>query len=208
MTAGSTIWRMARNRTAFVFTLSRSAFFVILGFVLAAAVNYFLPTNILLPPVHWHADMAIFINGQKISLSDGKYMDRDEAIHLHDTDASMLHIHQAGATLGEFFQSLNGELTATCLKFDEASFCNSLLVGLKIYVNGQRIWHGGQYQPSDLDRSLVSFGPWLSDRVTEQVQVSDRACIYSQSCPERGLPPREACGGDKMVPCVTPGQSL
>ena len=54
----------------------------------------------------------------------------------------------------------------------------------------------------DLDRILVAYGNENEKTLqTEITSVSDKACIYSLKCPERGTPPAEDCVGGIGTVC-------
>jgi len=123
--------------------------------------------------VHMHFDVAVYIDGKKVDLADDKYMEKSEAVHLHDNNGEVAHIHQKGATLGMFVDSLG-------LKPD-----------VDPKINDKTITDWRNYQPQDLDRIVFGDGP-----------VTDKACIYSETCPERGTPPsEEGCVGGLDTPC-------
>ena len=130
------------------------------------------PAPTAVEKVHMHFDIAVFINGKKVDLSADKYMEKKEAVHLHDNNGEVVHIHQKGATLGMFIDSLG-------LKPDSDP-----------KVNGTVMKEWRDYQPQDLDRIVFGEGP-----------VTDKACIYSEKCPERGKPPTEKCVGGLDTPC-------
>ena len=45
----------------------------------------------------------------------------------------------------------------------------------------------------DLEKILVSFGNQTGTEIKEQVNsIADKACIYSEKCPEKGKPPDES----------------
>lgn len=122
--------------------------------------------------VHMHFDIAVYVDGRKMDFSADKYQEKHPAIHFHDNNGEVAHIHQKGATLGVFLDSLG-------VKPDS---------GPK--VNGSVVEDWREYEPKDLDR--IVFGEGL---------VTDKACIYSEKCPERGKPPDEDCVGGLDAPC-------
>ena len=171
--------------------------------------------------VHAHFDFALFVNGEQFDFSLPKYQthatssateeaeevgphaEEESDVHLHDGNAKIIHIHRSGVTLAEFFSSLGMDLTDACLTLDTGSpLCTGDAHSLKLFVNGARIENSGTYQPKDLDQVLLSYGP-LGDNDLEKQRagVSDEACIYSETCPERGTPPEEACVGGLGTGC-------
>ncbi len=139
--------------------------------------------------VHDHFDFAMYTDlGDKMNFAKPEFMERDEAIHMHDNNGEVVHIHSKGVTLGQFLKSIGEESPA------EAAW----------YVNGVKM-NGplDNYQPKDLDRIVVNImgiGQTLNNAVLDKM-VSDKACIYSEKCPERGKPPTEECVGGLGTDC-------
>ena len=164
------------------------------------------------PPVrekefHAHADFAVFIRGQKIDFSQKQFAFKEscgkpgeakkaidlstlegmkEAVHLHDSNGNVLHLHSANATLPMFFKSIGFDLTPTCLQTPTALYCNTQTETLKVFVNDVQEENFVKYSPKDLDRILVSFGSESPALVRMQYDlVSNQSCVYSRKCPAR-----------------------
>ena len=154
--------------------------------------------------VHWHADFALYIRGERFDFSDERFFsttdeELSENVHLHEPFL-VVHVHREGTTWREFFHSLGLELTDQCLTTPEGdTYCTSETERLSFIVNGVRV-DGLAFQDiTDIDRALISFGDESDEELRQQyAQVTDEACILSGLCveriPEGGLPP-EACGG-------------
>ena len=150
---------------------------------------------------HNHADFAVYLNGVQYNFSQEKYMSSENVslshnLHLHALDGEIIHIHAPGVKLKDFFRSIGMNFTANCFVLDDGqSFCNNAQSKLLFYVNGRQDYRYGEYESQDLDRILITYGSGYA-----QQSVSDRACIYSLKCPERGAPPDESCISTKK--CV------
>src|SRR3989344_5648633 len=131
--------------------------------------------------VHMHFDLAIYRDGRRQDLAADKYMEKTEAVHFHDGNGEVAHIHEKGATVGMLVDSLG---------VDEAGAV-AMMVNGKNYEGDWR-----RYEPADLDRIVVMLG-----RPAANPAVTDKACIYSEKCPERGKPPTENCVGGLDTPC-------
>lgn len=158
--------------------------------------------------VHKHADIAIFINGRQIDLSKKKYQSNEENhkhkySHHHDQVGDIIHQHKSEVPLSEHFESLGMRLTDKCFQLDNgAEYCTNENNSLKMYVNGERVTNYSDFVFDDLDRILISYGPKTGPNIKEQLkQVTDKACIYSGKCPERGEPPSESCVGGLGTKC-------
>ncbi len=161
--------------------------------------------------VHEHADFAVFLNGKKFDFAGEKYQSNEgdpfhDYMHLHDSVGGIVHKHQTGVSLGEFFDSVGVRLDDKCFVDDKGKeFCTDLNKGmtLKFFVNGEENLDFEDYEFSDLDRILISYGPIVDPAVEGQIaSLGDDACIYSETCPERGKPPTESCVGGLGTDCV------
>lgn len=156
-------------------------------------------------PYHTHADVALFLNGQKIDLSEEKYMSTPERalskyVHLHDGKGNVVHFHAQNISIKTFLQSLGfafDEEQGCVLTDENVSWCVNENSTWKIWVNGGDATFGFDYVPADLDRILISFGSETREQLLEQFSlVTDEACIQSEKCPERGSPsPESSCVG-------------
>lgn len=168
-------------------------------------------------PNHTHADFVVWIDGTRIDFSKELFMsgsskegedhsqDHHQFLHLHDGNGDVIHRHKPGLTLGDFFNSLPGIryrdnefLFMDCLgcAYAEGSFQT------RLFVNGEENTEGSAYVFSDIDGILITNE---TDHVSLRTQlrgITDDACLYSRTCPERGDPPAENCVADPTVPCI------
>ncbi|MDP3699104.1 MAG: hypothetical protein Q8R47_05965 [Nanoarchaeota archaeon] len=154
--------------------------------------------------IHYHADFAVYLDGERYNFAQEKYMSTENKTlsnfaHLHDMDGNIIHKHASGITLGFFLETLGMKLNDTCLALDDGvSYCNEGNKGLKMYVNEKHNDEFHTYDIQDGDKILLSYGDGSGEEIKEQLDsVSDQACIYSLTCPEKGTPPEEAaCVGE------------
>ena len=183
-------------------------------------------------PNHTHADFAVWINGTQWDFAQQKYMSdaqKEEVtfrlvetasahggheegatiperqyIHLHDGNGSVIHLHKPGFTLRHFFTSLGWQMSNTCLETDtHVRHCNE--TGdrkWRMFVNDKEEIMNPYYEVKDLDRILLTYGSSKEAMLTQLTALTDTACLYSRTCPERGDPPAENCIADPTVPCV------
>ncbi len=155
--------------------------------------------------VHWHADFALYIRGERYDFKQERFIsdtedELSENVHIHEPFHAIVHVHREGTTWREFFDSLGFELTDQCLTTPEGEqLCNSDAERLSFVLNGVRL-DGLAFQDiTNIDRALISFGSESDEDLMQQyAEVETEACILSGLCedrvPEGGLPP-EACGG-------------
>lgn len=154
-------------------------------------------------------------------------------IHLHDGNDDVLHMHKPGITLGEFVASLGLEMKKDCVVLDEyqmeffhetleaesepdfadvgmftnnpREICTNAKFQWQLFVNGEEKPFDPSYQPSDVDKILLTFNDGEADETqlsAEKKAMTDEACMYSKTCPWKGAPPTENCIADPEVPCV------
>lgn len=171
-------------------------------------------------PNHTHADFAVWINGEQLDFSADKYMSglstddsthdeqgehRHQYLHLHDNNGDIIHRHKPGLTLHDFLMSLGFGTTPGCLIPDDGKpVCDAGDKRWRMFVNGEEWPFDTAYDFNDVDQILLTYGS-SDDEIAPQLDaMTDDACLYSRTCPERGDPPTENCIADPAVPCVAP----
>lgn len=151
--------------------------------------------------VHVHADFLIYVNDQKVELTSEKYQSSTKQIlhknvHLHDGDDSVVHRHAEGITFAEFLSSVGFTLTNECLTKDTGEiFCADTEKVLALYVNKEPVSDIASYIPQEEDQVLLYYGTKDNQKLSEYLgAITDESCIFSGTCPERGIAPAESCG--------------
>lgn len=163
------------------------------------------PGCVLRQVVHWHADIALYIDGEAFDFGDSKFLsteDRElsENVHIHDPRHSVVHVHREQSTWDEFFRSLGMRVTDSCITLpDGAELCEEEGGSqLTFVVNGTLVDSIRELDISDLQRTLIWFGPESPEKVLAEwaSHVSDQACIPSANCQARAPenPEEEPCG--------------
>lgn len=156
--------------------------------------------------VHEHADFAVYLNGEKFDFTDAKYQSSetnklDPDAHLHDGNGDITHKHRKGITLGYFFDTIGMKFDNQCFVTDDGKqYCNTTDKKLKMFVNGKENTVFGDYEFTDLDRILITYGD-EAGLAGQIASITDLACMYSEKCPERGTPPTENCVGGLGTEC-------
>ena len=154
---------------------------------------------------HIHSDFIVYLDGEIIDFSNSRFQSdtlflRDRNLHLHNNDGEVIHIHKEERTLNDFLQSVDISIADECIdtSFDDEnkSFCVSDEKIINVFINGEKTEEGGDYIFNDLDRILVYYGDDDTQNIEKLIDmVSDRSCIFSLKCKERGTPPDEdSCG--------------
>jgi hypothetical protein len=188
--------------------MSRLALVVIALAVLAAISFSLLSPEPSGPkPYHTHADFKVYLDGAAVNFSQSKYMSTenqsmDKKVHLHDMDGDIIHHHARNVTMAYFFGTLNMTYNSTCFVSDvPAAYCDGGNESLRMFVrhsggNWTEIADGPDYVFQDLDQLLITYGPIGGDVSAQEASVTDKACIESQKCPERGNATDSTCAGD------------
>ncbi len=194
--------------------------------VLLTACNFFIPREPAVnpDPNHIHMDLAVWIEGRQVDFTNAKYMsgvstdetshdEEDEYhhkyLHLHDGIGHVIHSHTPGLTLGEFLSSLGFRMSEECMDLDTGiAVCPQRGYRWRMFVNGIEQPMEPNHVFGDLEKILLTYqgsDPVSELRIKEQLkEMTDDACLYSRTCPERGDPPAENCLADPEVPCVAP----
>lgn len=178
------------------------------------------------PAFHEHADFALFLDGVRFDFARPEFMsnkpcvitdaswfvpaalahgnDLEDAVHLHDGDGSVIHVHRENVTMHDFFESLN-------MVFEDGSFTDNEggvykdndLRSFRYFVNGEEVESIQDYVIRNQDQILITYGLQNRDQagiLAEIGQISNRACLFSGTCSHRGLAPIESCGASETKP--------
>ncbi len=159
-------------------------------------------------PVHWHADFALYIRGERYDFDQARFIsdeevERSENVHIHQPRPNLVHVHREQTTWREFFTSLGFELTDTCLTLpDGEQLCETETERLSFILNGVKLDSLAFEDITNIDRALISYGSESDDELLQQFAlVTDEACIVGLQCAER-VPPEgiedEPCRGGSV----------
>ena len=153
--------------------MNRFAFLLIgilLGVVgLAKYRFFFAPPE---QPTHFHANFALFVDGQRVDLSGDRYMEEmgacrlgetvlpTQRVHLHSNNPDVVHVHHEGVTWDHLLTNLGFGLGDKYLALDDGRV---LTAGagktLKFVLNGQPQFSVRNVLVRSRDRLLISYGP-------------------------------------------------
>jgi hypothetical protein len=151
---------------------------------------------------HVHADFRIFVGDEQVDLTGDTFMTTgnhnvSEHAHLHDGNGEMKHIHTEDLTFASFLESVDINLTSSCLTlFGGETLCSGEEQEVLLYVNNELFTQPlTQYVPVDDDRILLYYGNSQDKNIqTYLEEIPSDSCYYSGTCPERGVAPPESCG--------------
>lgn len=163
---------MSTARTAATFAAG-----LVGGALLLGAARY-----VAMPPadvVHYHANWAVMIGGQRLDLSGDRYMEDvascsadpshvrpEDRVHLHENVADAVHVHAAGVTWGHLLANLGFGVGDDYLVTDRGvRYDGSPLGTIKFIVNGRQVPSIRNRPIASGDRLLISFGAEPVDAV-------------------------------------------
>ncbi len=163
---------------------------VVLG-VLALMIIRFATYNP--PAVHYHANFAVFINGQRQDFKGPQYYQEVNVcslhgatpisrVHMHDEINNVVHVHAEAVTWGDFFQNLGWGIGSNYLATPDTVYTVDGDNQLNILINGKNvtgITNIGQTVIHDKDQLLVSFGNESDSALTQEFKsVGSTAAKY------------------------------
>lgn len=150
-------------------------FIFIAGAVLAALVIFGIRfATYSIEQTHYHANFAVYINGQREEFKDKHYYEEIAACtadgpiqpaqraHMHENLNNVLHVHDDGTTWEQFFNNLGWSIGSNYIQtYDHTIYQANETDKLNIVLNGQNLTDLTAINNEvikDEDRLLVSFG--------------------------------------------------
>lgn len=156
--------------------------------------------------VHYHANFAVYLNGQQELFKDARYYTEVETcdasntmtptgrVHMHDKVNNVIHVEDHAVTWGQFFQNLGWSLGPNYIVTrDGVMYEENGANKLNLILNGQNYTDFGGLQNTvinDQDKLLISFGN--EDQATLQKQY---AAIPSTAKKYDVTPDPASCSG-------------
>ncbi len=119
---------------------------------------------------HSHAGILVKIFGDNFDFSAPAYQIKSSWIHFEGNDGTTIHKHATGVTLGYLFETLSLGLDDQCFTFqDGRSFCTDDEYSLKFFINGEEVDDIRDYEISEDDKILISYGAETPDEIESQL---------------------------------------
>jgi hypothetical protein len=119
---------------------------------------------------HSHVGILVKIFKDSFDFSAPAYQIKSSWIHFEGNDGSTIHKHATGVTLGYLFESLSLKVDDQCFEFqDGRNFCTDDTYSLKFFINGEEVSNITEYEPSDNDRVLISYGAETPEEIESQL---------------------------------------
>jgi hypothetical protein len=162
--------------------------------------------------VHYHANFAVYLNGQRDEFKGAQYYESvsicsasngisipQQRAHMHDNINSVVHVHDHATTWGQFFNNLGWYIGPDFIETDDGTmYRESGDTKLHIVINGQDYTDLSPITNmviQDKSRLLVSFGD-ISDATLQQEYktVPSTAAHYDAS-----IDPASCSGADVIT---------
>lgn len=147
--------------------------FVLVGGLLAGALLLVAIRFVTLKPpeaVHYHANFALYVNGERdefkgpgyyeeVSACSAEHQDNPKSrTHMHDNVNHIVHVHDNAVTWGQFFANFGYTLGDKVLKTNDGVFVDSKGGKLNFILNGKETDFIANRVIGDEDVLLISFG--------------------------------------------------
>jgi hypothetical protein len=175
---------------------------VVIGIALIGAVRYVAQEPV--QGVHYHANWAIFIDGERLDLTGGRYMEDvfqcmvdasqqnpEGRVHMHESNQDVVHVHAAGVTWGHLIANLGFGVGDDYLYTDSGRFDRSAEKSLKFVLNGTPVPTIRNLGIGNQDRLAISYGGETIEEVvaSQYTQVGSDAGRYNE------MPDPASCSG-------------
>jgi hypothetical protein len=152
---------------------------VFIGAVAILAVRFFTYNP---PVVHYHANFAVYVNGQREEFKSSKYYEEVAAVgcslnpvdspleraHMHDEINDVVHVHGSLVTWGNFFENIGWGVGDNYLQTDTILLQADDTDKLTFILNGKTVDSIRGLIIGDEDRLLVSYGNEDNVRLQKQ----------------------------------------
>ena len=155
--------------------------------------------------VHYHANWAVYVDGERLDLSASRYMEDvaacsadpsqvrpEDRVHMHENDHDAVHVHAAGVTWGHFLANLGFGVGDDYLVTDGGvRLEGGPARTVKFVLDGRQVPSIRNRPIRSEERLLVSYGPETADEVirTQFPQVASTAARLNT------LPDPASCSG-------------
>lgn len=172
-----------------------SDLFMVLAIFFAGALSYGMARFVLLDKneTHYHANFALYINGQKEEFRNFTYYEEISAcskelennpksrVHMHDNVNDIIHIHDKAVTWSNFFENLGFTFGDNILVTQKDTYLNTASSKFTYILNGEKVDNIATKVIKSEDVLLISYGDeTLSINEQRYNSISKNANEYNQ----------------------------
>lgn len=154
--------------------------------------------------VHYHANFAVYVKGERLELDSPLYYEEVQACggvevdnpkirtHMHNQVSDVVHVHDNGVTWGHFFANIGMTNGDSIFRIDNNRFVDSDKTPITFILNGEKVDSTSNVVIKSEDKLLVSIGTTDELKLQEQyASISDTAEEYNGTYDPSG------CSGGK-----------
>lgn len=144
-------------------------------------------------PLHYHANFAVFIDGEQQMFESPIFYEEVQActqdeqsnprgrVHLHQPDHDVVHVHDDGATWGNFFENLGWSLGDSFIRANGQTHTDDSENELVFVLNGERTRSIANRVIGNEDTLLISSGGNIDDDLLQSQRdaIPDNAAEYN-----------------------------
>ncbi len=179
----------------------RGAALVALAITLSACTNQaasVLPSveeNVVTPV---YVDFAVWVEGKRVDFSQRELAGSGTVIL--ENAGKILKLSYEGVTLGQVFEAFNAKVTLSCLITQAGKeYCSENGKRWRFFVNGKERPLDPDFLFRTADRALLTYDANTYQAQEQFAQVTDDACIYAKTCPERNRKPQDCPPGEECI---------
>lgn len=179
---------------------------ILLGALVVLAIRYFTYNP---HATHYHANFAVYIDGQREQFKSPTYYQEVAACnltdkvlpiqraHMHDNINDVIHVHDAGVTWNQFFNNIGWSIGLDYIHTQTQLYQNTDTAKVHYILNGKDVTDDINVANTvigDKDRLLVSYGEESESQLQQQFKTvaSTAAKVDSQQDPA-------SCAGSEKV---------
>ena len=135
--------------------------------------------------VHYHANYAIFVDGERLPLDSPTLYEEVQAcggeefanpkirVHMHDFQSHVVHVHDDGATWGHFFANIGMTNGDSVFRIDNKVYLDGNGARIQFVLNGEEV-------TTTANRTIKSEDTLLVSITTDEKQPADLKAEYAQ----------------------------
>lgn len=157
--------------------------------------------------VHYHANFAVFINGQQEQFKDNFYyeevgaactaqenMTPHDRAHMHEHEAGLVHVEDRAVTWGQFFQNIGWDVNPWFVKTPTQLLVADDTHKVTFLVNGKAVPNIVSQVVGDQDKLLVDYGDGQSASLD-----GEKSAIPSNAAKEDTEQDPASCSGSAPI---------
>ena len=159
-----------------------------LGFLVGVVLILGIRVAAYQPPknVHYHANFAVYINGQKEQFKMMNYYEEEAAascsvsaaqesesgpmsrVHMHGNVNNVVHVEDSRVTWGNFFTVLGWNIGNSYIATRDSLYQNGDQGSVTYILNGKKVDNITNTIIGDQDKLLVNYGSQTSDQINQE----------------------------------------